>query len=70
MYHPRLRGSHYQIGYQVGTFLKNKRINFDALIHLDPFQQQFGRQSQEILKEVFPEVCDEIRSEINFCGYR
>jgi predicted choloylglycine hydrolase len=69
MFHPRLRGSHVQIGYKMGSFLKKKAIDFDELIHLDAFQQNFGRKSEPILKEVFPEVCEEIYGLTEALGY-
>ena len=61
MYHPRFKGSHYTMGLKLGTLLKKEAIDFDDLIHLDTFQQEHGKMSERILKEVFPEVCEEIR---------
>jgi predicted choloylglycine hydrolase len=61
MYHPRFKGKHYDIGLKLGTRLKKYGVDFDRIIRLDKFQQDFGRKSQTILSDVFPEVCDEIR---------
>lgn len=35
------------------------RITFP--LHLDSFQLEHGRKSEQILKDFFPEVCEEIR---------
>ena len=61
MYHPRLKGSHYDIGLRFGKLLKRQNENFEEIIQLSAFQNDFGKKSQSILAEVFPEVCDEIR---------
>ena len=53
MYHLRLKGDHYQMGV--------KRGNITFPLHLDNFQLEHGRKSEQILKKFFPEVCEEIR---------
>lgn len=60
MYHPRFKGSHYSIGLKFGQWLKKKNVDFNELINLSEFQKDFGKKSQIILLEVFPEVCNEI----------
>jgi predicted choloylglycine hydrolase len=69
MYHPRFKGSHYDIGLKFGKILKKQNIDFDRLISLDEFQQDFGKKSQAILSNVFPEVCDEIRGMTDGLNY-
>ena len=69
MYHPRFKGSHYDIGLKFGQRLKKEKINFDALVHLNAFQQEHGRSSERILQAVFPEVCEEIRGLTDGLGY-
>jgi predicted choloylglycine hydrolase len=69
MYHPRFKGSHYEIGLKFGTTLKKKKIDFDKLIDLSKFQKDFGKKSQIILSKVFPEVCDEIRGMTDGLNY-
>ncbi len=54
-------GSHYDIGFKLGSKLRFMRINFDKIINLNEFQKDFGKKSQEILLDVFPEICEEIR---------
>jgi predicted choloylglycine hydrolase len=61
MYHPRFTGNHYDIGLKFGRILRKKNIDFDELIDLDEFHKDFGKKSQIILSEVFPEICNEIR---------
>jgi predicted choloylglycine hydrolase len=61
MYHPRFKGVHYDIGLKFGKRLKTQNIDFDKIISLDDFQKDFGKKSQTVLSNVFPEVCDEIR---------
>jgi len=61
MFHPRFKGSHYDIGLKFGKRLKKSNIDFHKLIDLNKFQKDFGKKSQIILSAVFPEVCEEIR---------
>jgi predicted choloylglycine hydrolase len=60
MYHPRFKGSHYDIGLKFGKKLKKYNTDFDEIINLDDFQKDFGKKSQTVLSNIFPEVCDEI----------
>lgn len=59
MYHLRLKGDHYQMGVKRGTIFNRGNISFP--LQLDEFQLNHGKQSEKILKEFFPEVCEEIR---------
>lgn len=59
MYHLRLKGDHYQMGIKRGKIFLKGNITFP--LHLDRFQIEHGKKSEQILKEFFPEVCDEIR---------
>lgn len=59
MYHLRLKGDHYQMGVKRGKIFQKNNIIFP--LHLDNFQLEHGRKSEQILKEFFPEVCEEIR---------
>lgn len=69
MYHPRFKGSHYDIGLKFGKKVKKHNIDFDEIIHLDTFQQGFGKKSNNIVSHVFPEVCDEIRGMTDGLNY-
>lgn len=59
MYHLRLKGDHYQMGVKRGMIFQKSNITFP--LHLDDFQLEHGKNSERILKEFFPEVCEEIR---------
>lgn len=59
MYHLRLKGDHYEMGMKRGEIFKRCRIFFP--LQLDEFQLEHGKRSEEILRNFFPEVCEEIR---------
>ncbi|MDE7313077.1 MAG: acyl-CoA--6-aminopenicillanic acid acyl-transferase [Eubacterium sp.] len=59
MYHLSLSGSHYEMGVQRGKIFQECQMSFP--LQLDAFQLEHGRQSEEILRRYFPEVCEEIR---------
>lgn len=63
MRHLQLQGSHYEMGVRRGEILRENKVTFP--IHLDEFQMQHGKQSSEILRTVFPEVCEEVRGLTN-----
>lgn len=59
MYHLRLKGDHYQMGVKRGKIFQRSNITFP--LHLDKFQLEYGKKSEQVLREFFPEVCEEIR---------
>jgi predicted choloylglycine hydrolase len=59
MYHPRLKGSPYNMGYKFGTILKTNNVKIP--IKLDTFQTKFGKASGKLLNKYFPEAAEEIR---------
>lgn len=59
MYHLRLKGNHYQMGVKRGRIFQKCKIAFP--LHLDHFQLEHGRKSEQILNGFFPEVCEEIK---------
>lgn len=59
MYHLRLKGGHYEMGVKRGKIFQRSNISFP--LHLDHFQLEHGRKSEQILKDYFPEVCEEIK---------
>lgn len=61
MYHPRLKGDPYEIGLKYGGLLKKNNINLFGLTELDDFQFNYGIKSEKIVREYFPEACEEIR---------
>ncbi|TFG03421.1 MAG: acyl-CoA--6-aminopenicillanic acid acyl-transferase [Promethearchaeota archaeon] len=67
MYHPRLKGTHYEMGLKMGNIFKKYNAQFP--IKLDPFQAEFGKKSGLLLKEYFPEVVDEIKGVTDVIEY-
>jgi predicted choloylglycine hydrolase len=59
MYHPRFKGTHYEMGRKLGNVFKTCNAQFP--IKLDQFQIQFGRESGKLLKKFFPGAAEEIR---------
>lgn len=66
MYHLRLKGDHYEMGVKRGKIFKRYQISFP--LQLDHFQLEHGKQSEEILRKFFPEVCEEIRGVSDVLG--
>lgn len=54
------------MGVKRGTIFLKNRILFP--LHLDEFQLEHGRKSEQILKTFFPEVCEEIRGVCDTAG--
>jgi len=67
MYHPRLKGTHYEMGRKMGMIFKRNNAQFP--IKLDPFQREFGKKSGILLKKYFPEVVEEIKGVTDMIGY-
>ena len=59
MYHLRFKGNHYEMGVKRGNIFKKCRISFP--LNMDEFQMTHGIKSEKILKEYFPEVCEEVK---------
>ncbi|MBI9108695.1 MAG: hypothetical protein JEZ04_18260 [Spirochaetales bacterium] len=66
MYHPRFKGSHYEMGQKFGRIIKNAKVVFP--IALDEFQLNYGIESGRLLKKHFPEVTEEIRGVTEVTG--
>jgi predicted choloylglycine hydrolase len=67
MYHPRFKGSHYEIGRKMGNIFKKANARFP--INLDTFQIEFGKKSGMLLKQFFPEVSEEIKGITDIIEY-
>jgi len=61
MYHPRFKGTPYEIGLKYGGLLKRNNVALFGLTGLDDFQIKYGIQSEGILQQYYPEACEEIR---------
>lgn len=60
MYHPRLKGTHYEMGLHYGSLLYRKAVSFEDFIRLNDEHIEFGKQSLVILKKFCPEMVDEL----------
>jgi len=61
MYHPRFKGKHYEIGLKLGSLLKKNGKDFLEITKLNDFQLQYGVESEKVLKQFYPQACDEIK---------
>ncbi|WP_442602009.1 C45 family autoproteolytic acyltransferase/hydolase [Paenibacillus sp. KN14-4R] len=61
MYHPRLQGNHFDMGYKYGSLLYSKGVRFDPVIQLNDDQIKFGSESLSICKNYYPEILEEIK---------
>lgn len=59
MEHFSFEGGHYEMGVRRGKIFRNNKVTFP--LHLDIFQREHGEKSEKILRDIFPEVCEEIR---------
>lgn len=71
MYHPRLDGNHYEMGFHYGSILLKSGVSFEEIMKLTDEQIEFGKESLKICENVIPKICDEIRGladgiEINY----
>ncbi|QTL97793.1 acyl-CoA--6-aminopenicillanic acid acyl-transferase [Iocasia frigidifontis] len=67
MYHPRLKGRHYEMGKKMGNVFKKYNTKFP--INLDSFQIEFGKESGKLLKQYFPEAAAEIKGITDVIDY-
>ncbi len=59
MYHLRVKGSHYEMGAGRGSIFK--KCGIKSPLNPDDFQLSHGIESEKILKDYFPEVCEEVK---------
>ena len=52
-------GKHYEMGWKLGEMFKKEQSYFP--IKLNKFQREFGKESGKLLKDYFPEACEEIK---------
>jgi predicted choloylglycine hydrolase len=64
MYHPRVMGTYYEMGFKYGTVLYNHgfRVAEQSLEKLE-----FGRKSEKEVRRSFPEILEEIRGFADAC---
>jgi len=64
MFHPRVKGTYYEMGYQYGTIIYKHgfRVSEQSAEKLD-----FGKKSEKEVKRVFPEILEEIQGFADAC---
>ncbi|MEL6555075.1 MAG: C45 family peptidase [Cyanobacteria bacterium J06621_11] len=61
MYHPRLRGSHYDMGHHYGTLLYKNGFRASQLPDLLPgYNTDLINSSAKLTRQFYPEICEEI----------
>lgn len=61
MYHPRLKGSHYEMGLRYGELMYSKGVNLSQAIRLNGEQLSFAKSVLPIYEKYVPELTDEIK---------
>lgn len=61
MYHPRLKGNHYEMGVHYGEILRKGGQDFSSVLQLSPEQRDFGNACLSVCETVVPELCQEIK---------
>lgn len=61
MYHPRLAGDHYEMGFKYGALLDSKGVPMRDVIRLSDRQVEFGEASLGIAEDALPDVMREVR---------
>jgi predicted choloylglycine hydrolase len=61
MYHPRLTGSHYSMGYKYGKLMKKNDAHISEIVKLTREMREFGQTCIALCREVYPEVVEEMQ---------
>ncbi len=61
MYHPRLKGNHYDMGFHYGELLAKAGVSFEDTIKLSDEQRTFGIESLNVCEKIIPNICEEIK---------
>jgi len=62
MYHPRLQGQHYDMGFHYGALLNKNGLSFNNIIQLTTEQMEFGLASLEVCEKLVPNICSELKA--------
>jgi predicted choloylglycine hydrolase len=65
MYHPRLSGTYYEMGYRYGNILK--RVGYKPPKFSEE-EKKFARECEKEVKRVFPEILEELYGFAEGCG--
>ena len=61
MYHPRLRGNHYDMGRHYGELLAKSGVDLSSVIAIPEQQEVFGLSCLPIYEEYLPDIMQEVR---------
>jgi predicted choloylglycine hydrolase len=64
MFHPRIKGTYYEMGHRYGTILYK---NGFRVLELPSEKLDFGRKSEKEIKRVFPKVLEQIQGFADAC---
>lgn len=61
MYHPRLKGNHYEMGLHYGEILYRSGQNFNEFIKLNNKQIEFGKEAIELYEKILSDIMMEVK---------
>lgn len=61
MYHPRLKGDYYEMGFHYGEILYKSGQNFNDYIYLTKEQLSFGNKAISLYEKILPEIMQEVK---------
>lgn len=61
MYHPRLKGSHYEMGKHYGDLLYKTGENLSSVIKLNEEQKLFGERCLPLYEDYLKDIMDEVK---------
>lgn len=61
MYHPRLKGKHYDMGYHYGELLYKMGENLSSVIQIPNNQREYGLKCLSIYEKYLPNIMEEVR---------
>lgn len=70
MYHPRLKGAHYEMGRHYGEILAKSNVDLSSVIALSKSQSEFGLLCLPIYEQHLPYIMQEVRGLADGLGLR
>lgn len=61
MYHPRLKGSHYDMGYHYGEIMISGGVDMNEAISLTESQREFAEKALPVYDKYIPDLLDEVK---------
>lgn len=65
MYHPRLKGTHHEMGFHYGELLRKSGQDFSTVIQISSEEREFGLACLPLCERAVPKLCQEIRGLAN-----